>query len=74
MKALFATHHSEAFKQQLESGPVYFLGRNLTPVGQESPLFQSLAPEAKASAIPVQDFHLGGAAIDEDEQLTTQRL
>jgi len=40
----------------------------------ELPLLQSLAPDAVATAIKVEDLHLGLFAVDEDEEVAGERI
>ena len=47
---------------------------DLLPVRQEAALLEPLGPLAPAAAIEVEDLDLRGAAVEEGEQMTHQRI
>jgi putative transposase len=61
-----------ALEQQLQAGPVGFPRARFRPVGDEKAGFETLGPQAETRAIPVEDLHLVGSPVEEDEQLPAQ--
>lgn len=54
--------------------PIHFAACDIGPVADEPTLLETLGPHAQAAAVEVQHADLGGAAVDEREQVSGQRI
>ncbi len=57
-----------AIEQQLQAGPVGFPCARFRPVGDETAGFETFGPQAETRAVPVENLHLTGSLVEEDEQ------
>ena len=63
--------HFDALQQELQTRPIQ-LARWWSLPAPELASLQALGPEAVPRAVPIQDFHLGGAAVHKDKTVPRQ--
>ncbi|OFC61777.1 hypothetical protein BAE30_03915 [Acidithiobacillus caldus] len=63
--------HLDTFQQELQTSPIQLACWWSLPAPELASL-QALGPEAVPRAVPIQDFHLGGAAVHKDKTVPRQ--